>query len=420
MLYKAERAEWGRYLKPKHPKIIKMDDEISRQERLLDIFRQQGRDQLISARDSLRIQVRGLEDQVKEWETKASEASRKINEYEQLKANEERLKSAYEKLLNWLQTVGLTKNLDPENVSVMERASTAQPVKSSLVKRLGVAGFLGLALGLAILWFVDRHDDRITSVAELMEQFDAPVMGHVPSLETGKSQLIELVHSADERHAFVESFRDIRSALLFSNPDGSHPQVLMITSSVPNEGKSAVSANLAVTLALSGSRVLLVDADMRCATVHRYFGVGAEPGLSEILTEQVHYSEAIKQTATPNLSLISSGRAVTNAGELFLHPNTTKLVGELRGQFDIILFDSPPVLATADTPSLAPKTDGVLFVVRAGFTSARLVRNSLALLGQRRVSVLGMILNRADAANPGYHQYKYAKYYKTPKIAARA
>lgn len=411
-MLKAERDDWGRFLKPKHPRIAKMDEEIARQERLAEVFRRQSREALINERDSLKLQVQNLSAQVKEWEEKAQKANRTMAAYEQLKVNADRLKDQYNQLLKMGQNVNTGKNLDQENVSVMENASRAEPIKSTVIKRMILAFLGGLAFGLAIIWFVDRQDDRISALTDLMHQFDLPTMGAIPQIKTGRNG-VELVHAQDKRHSFVESFRDIRSALLFSTPKGVVPRTLLVTSAVPTEGKSSISSNLAVTLALSGSRVLLVDADLRCGTIHRIFGVAAEPGLSEVLSDQVHFSEVIKQTASPNLSLISSGKSSLIAGELFLHTNTQKFLDEVSSQYDFVVIDSAPVLATSDTTSLAPKVDGVLLVVRSGFTSARLCKSAIDLLRQRQVNLLGFILNRADLRSPGYYQYKYSKYYSS-------
>ncbi len=410
-LLKAERAELGRDLQDKHPKMRKLADEISRQEKLLEIFRQQNRDQLENLRQTTRLQIQNLEESIRHADAQAQESGRKMFDYEKLVRNEQTLQARYDQLLKMIQGVGLTKNIDQENVSIMENASAAGRAPSDLVKQLILGLLAGLAGGAGILYMLDRHDDRISSVTEMMQVFDQPVFGHVPALDIGRKKL-ELVHLHDQRHSFVEAFRDIRSALFFTAVKGNRPKTILVSSSIPNEGKSSISANLAVTLAVSGSRVLVIDSDLRCGTLHKLFDQPAEPGLSEILNRKVHYSEVIKPTATPNLSFIPCGKPVANAGELFLSQDTENFFKEIYPQYDYIVIDSAPILATADTASLAPKMDGVLFLLRGAFTSARLARNALDVLQQRQVNVLGLILNRVDTAYPEYYQYKYSKYYR--------
>jgi capsular exopolysaccharide synthesis family protein len=411
-ILKAERADLSQYLQDKHPKMVKLTEEIARMENLLEIYRQQNQESLVSARQSLELQIRNLEDSIKEWEGKAAESSRKMAEHQRLQLNVKRQQELYDRLLNLIQSVGVNKNLDQENVSIMENASAAFPVRSNVLQRLLLAALGGLLAGLGILYFIDRHDDRVSSVTELMGLFEFPVVGHVPAMPEVKGRPnLELIHAHDPRHSYVECFRDIRSALLFASSDSVRPRTILVTSAIPNEGKSTVSANLAVTLALSGARVLLIDADLRCGTLHQLFGLATEPGLSELLLKQAHVQDCIKATGTPNLYVITCGHALVNPGELFLQPGTEAMLRELREQFDYVILDSAPVLATADTCSLAPKVDGVLVIMRGAFTSARLTRQALDFLVQRQIKVLGLILNRVDTSFPEYYQYKYGKYY---------
>ena len=220
----------------------------------------------------------------------------------------------------------------------------------------------------------------------------------------------------DDRHVFVESFRNIRSSILFTFSEAERPKTILITSSVPEEGKTTVTANLAVTLALSGSKVILIDADLRRDSVHKIFKIRPKPGFAEILSKGLDYREAIITTDVPNLHIIPAGDMEGNPGELFLGQNTENFIKEIRNHYDFVLFDSPPVLATDDTTSLAPILDGVLFVVRGSYTSARMSRESLNLLHQRKVNVLGVIFNRAATSiGEYYYYYRYNSYYSRSK-----
>jgi succinoglycan biosynthesis transport protein ExoP len=410
LLLKAEREDLGRYLKPKHPKIIKMDEEIARQERTLEIFKQQTAEQLGGTRNSLRLQIASMDESIKEWETKAAEANRKMAQFDQLKANVTRAQGLHERLLGTTQNVGVSRNLDQENIAIMENATLAAQVKSSALKRMILAALAGLLGAALLLYLIERNDDRINSVSELASLFTIPAVGQVPEIKAGKGRL-DLVHPQDLRHNFVESFRDIRSSLLFASTGAGRPHTVIVTSAIPSEGKSAVSSNLAVTLALSGARVLLVDADLRCGVMHEVFGGQAEPGLHEILLGETSWQEVLRSTATPNLNLISRGNSTQVGGELFLSQNLPNFLQQVRDEFDFVIIDSAPVLAVADTPTLAPKADGVIFVIRSRYTSSRLCRTALDALGQRNVPVIGLVLNRAEEASPTYYNYKYSKYY---------
>ena len=214
------------------------------------------------------------------------------------------------------------------------------------------------------------------------------------------------VETLEKQHfEFLEAFRSIRSSLLFMNNGGTKPKTILISSSVPEEGKSTVALYLAATLARSNSRVLLIDADLRRGTLHEFFGAASGPGLAEILNEELSFAEAVP-TGLENLALLPAGEAKRDPGELVLSPVWPSFLAEAGSQFDYILVDTPPVLAADDAATLAPKVDGVLFVVRGSFTSARMARGALDALRQRHVRVLGLIFNRAVSSPYENHYYR--------------
>jgi len=244
---------------------------------------------------------------------------------------------------------------------------------------------------------------------ELSDYLSEEVVGQIPAITIRKSKgQLGLSVLEKQRFEFLESFRNIRASLLFKNNGGAKPKTIILTSSVPEEGKSTVALYLAATMALGNSRVLLVDADMRRGTLHECFGAAPGPGLAEILNRETTAACAMVRPELDDLALLPSGTAKRNPGELVLSSEWSSFLTEARQQFDYILVDTPPVLATDDAASLAPKVDGVLFVVRGSFTSARMARGALDLLRQRHVRVLGAIFNRA-VASPYEHPY-YQRY----------
>jgi capsular exopolysaccharide synthesis family protein len=259
---------------------------------------------------------------------------------------------------------------------------------------------------------VDRFDDRVSSFADLQDIFDEAVLAQVPreSILNPNGKL-DLIHLQDDRHAFAEAYRNLRSSLLYMGEDGKTPKLLLVTSSIPSEGKSVTVANLGITLAESGARVLLVDGDLRKGTLHEYFGKQAAPGLTEVLASEVDWKAAAQLTHVPNLSVITRGRTSRNPSELFLATLTKNLLVELNSNYDVVLLDSAPVMAADDVATLAPLVDGVIFIVRANFTSARVARAALDLLYQRRVNILGLTLNAVAADSSEYYYYKYKSYY---------
>lgn len=417
-LLKLQRQELGQALRPKHPKMIKLDQEIAQQEKLIEIFREQSRDQLATARQQLQKRIEGVEEAIRGWEAKALDANRRMTEYERLRANVQRAQGLYDKLLDLLQSVDVNKSLGQESLSVLEQASQPMPAKVSLPKKLGIALALGLMAGFGIIYLLERMDDRVTSMTDLVQHFQEEVVGRVPDVKLRRGESLKLLSNGDDRHMLAESYKNIRSSLLYMKTGDVRPKTMVVTSAIPDEGKSTVIANLAQTLAQAGSQVLLIDGDMRRGNLHKVFDVPLEPGISDALMRTTNAEEVIRNVQ-PNLSFMAAGTSCAHPGELFLGSMTDALLKQLGNRFDFILIDSPPVLATDDATSLAPKTDGVLFVVRESFSRAGLVRPALEQLYQRQVKVLGLIVNRSNSSSKDYYCYKYREYYGARQAAAK-
>ena len=245
------------------------------------------------------------------------------------------------------------------------------------------------------------------------------MLGQIPQDNTkSKNKRTAPLEANDTRFAFTEAYRNLRSSLLFMAVEGVRPRTIVVTSAIPGEGKSTVATNLAITMAQSGSRVLLVDADMRKGLAHETFDLLDQPGLSDVLRQEITWAQAIQATSIPNLSLLAHGSHPKNPGELILN-RSEHFLREVYDQFDYVLLDSAPILAADDTACLAPKADGVLFVIRAAYTSARLSHNALDALYQRQVNVLGLVFNSIETSSREYYYFKYPEYYSNDKVAQK-
>lgn len=411
LLTKAEQQDLAQYLRPKHPKMVAMSEEIARRERLLEIFRQQNVEQLEGRKATVALQIEGVEKDIKDWNLKIVDFSRKSAEYQKLKANAQRIQGLYQQLLATVQTLDANKEIGAETVSIMEPATPALLDTHRDKSNLLVAALVCVAASIGLLLFLDRLDDRINSFTELEEFFDDAVLAQIPREKTGR---LKLLQPQDQRHAFVEAYRNLRSSLFYITDPGERPRILLLTSSIPNEGKSMTAANLAITLAGSDSRVLLVDADLRKGVLHNRFGLEAQAGLREVLAGSQDWEALVKPTRYPNLFLLPRGGATPQSGELFIGSAAPAFLEQAAAQYDFVVLDTPPVMAADDVTSLAPRVDAVLFVLRAEHTSARVAHAALDLLAQRRVRILGIILN---AVRPGssdhYSYYKYQDYYSS-------
>ncbi len=404
---KADREEMSKTLRTKHPTMVALDEQITKGEAMLTTYRDLSQEALKSRRSSIKLQVENLEGTIKIWEGKALELARRVADWDKIRSKIDRTKQQYDRLNANLRSMDVYRNLDQDSVSILERASPAVSMRPGLEKMLAIGGLSGLVLGLLILFILDKLDDRIGSFFEFRDKFPETLLGQVPR-ELGKSG-VAMLASNDPRHALLESFRTLRSSIIFLPIEGVRPKTLLITSATPGEGKTTIAANLAITLAFSGAKTLLVDADLRLGRIAKAFQIDSEVGLSDVLRQRIHWREVIVPTSTPNLSVLPRGKTLPHPAEHFLGKVTDQFLQEIYAEFDYILFDTPPVMAADDVLSLAPKIDGTIFVIRFSTSSARRSRTAINLLVQRQANLLGVVCNDVRLAES---EYGYGNYYQ--------
>lgn len=411
-----DRKRLAKYLRPEHPKMVKLDEDIARAKKLVELYRQQNHEQITAARKALQIKIEGVEEFITNWTAKVKNENEQLGRAESLRQEVATQQKMSDRLSALSDNVSVGEHIDTDTLDILSPATPAKRSYSE-AKTMGVQyTFLGLALGLGVVCLLAMRDDRFGSLAEMTETFGDSVVGQVPEIPRGASEKpLALLEYNDERHMYAESYRNLRSALLFLGVDGQRPKTLIITSAVPNEGKSTVVTNLARALALGGSRVLLIDGDLRKGRIHELLKLQSKPGLSDLLRQHGDPEKYIQATDLPDFAFISRGGLTRNPGDLFLNPAFDQLLARLREQYDYVLIDSSPVFAADDTPTMAPKADGTLFIVRSRFSHARIVREALELLFQRQTRVLGLILNRSDSNARSYYYYKYGEYYSDAK-----
>jgi capsular exopolysaccharide synthesis family protein len=211
----------------------------------------------------------------------------------------------------------------------------------------------------------------------------------------------------------IESYRSLRTNIQFANIEKKN-KVFLIASPNPNEGKTTTIANLSYILSIMDIKVLIIDADLRKPHLHKIFNVNREPGLTDILIDKKKPEETIQSTSIKNLYLITAGAAPPNPTELLFSSRTDKLIQDLRESFDYIFLDSPPLLAFADTPTLATKVDGVFAVLRAEKTTFKTAKAMQEILEKNvHAKIVGAILNDINPSLAKYYgDYRYYQYYK--------
>ncbi len=412
-LLKAQRDTLAKDLRPKHPKITKLNDEITQQENLIQLYREDAVEKLETRRKSIGKQMENLQSSISEWEKKALDLSQRLAQFNRIKDKVDRQKTLYDRLTNSLKDVNVSQVVDGgDQVAIMESATAPVSVRPGMIKSLLIGLGFGAFVGLLILGLLDRIDDRMASFSEFQHQFNESILGQIPK-EKNKGK-VSLLQPDDARHIFAESYRNVRSSIFFMPYEGPRPKTLLITSAVPNEGKSTISANLAITMALSGAKTLLIDGDLRRGALREAFEIHSKIGFSEVLKQEANWREVVVPTSLASLFVLPRGSIISQPSEHLLRESTDAFLKDVYNHYDYIIIDSSPVLAADDTTSLAPKIDATLFVVRLSYTSARLTKKALELLYNRQVNVPGVILNYVDTSLPEYYYYQYAEYYSTP------
>ena len=406
----AELRERSLVWKPAHPRLQQLEREASDLRLTIDVLKAQAAKNLDGVLRRLNAEILTKDTAIVELEAKARDFSKILAKYTTLKQEVERNEISYNQTRASLDKIR-TGPAAQEILAIRQQASPAFVEEKKLVRHLLTGLIGGFLLGIAILFLLDRSDDRLASSSEMIEQFNEAIVGQIPDVASSRTNSgLPLLQDEDERFMFAEAFRSLRSSLIFM-PNQTELKTLIVTSAIPNEGKSTITSNLAITMSNAGARVLLVDADLRRGDIAALFDIDGRQGLSNVLRSEVNWKTCIQKGRKDNLHIIPRGPTTNQSGELLLLPIVPKLLEEWKAAYDLVIFNTAPILATDDTPTLAPNFDGTLMVIRASFTSARLTRNALNALYQRQVNVLGLILNCVDTEVPGYYYYQYPKYY---------
>lgn len=305
------------------------------------------------------------------------------------------------------------------NIAVVDRAEVpGSPTSPSLITNVLIALLLGLGLALIIVIGLEQIDEGLREPSDVRRLLELPLLGAV--LDQGDGEPLELL--ADPKSNISEAYLSVRTNLAFSTDHGV-PKSLVVTSTSPGEGKSTSSFSLALVLARTGKRTLLVDADMRSPSVHGFAGIENGAGLSNLLSGEDDWQHMVsKSTVTERLEFLPAGRTPPSAAELLSSDRMKTLVQELGQHYDHIVIDAPPLLGLADVPLLTRAVEGCIFTVASGQVPVRGLRTSLGRLQQAHARIFGVILTKLSTRNSlsgyGYgYGYGYGAETETPAKA---
>ncbi len=285
-------------------------------------------------------------------------------------------------------------------VVIEEARLPTAPVFPNVRRNILFAIVFGLGLGIAGVILAEYADTTVREVSEIEKQLSMPAIGVVPLYRGG------LISDDMKEKSILETFKRIRTNLKFLTVDGGSPKTVLITSTLEDEGKTLLTANLGVVLAGGGKRVLIVDGDMRKSTIHRLFGMNSKPGLTDLLIGDVGLDEVVRETSVENLFILPAGSVSPSPPELLDSDRMKKIVGEIKLSYDNILIDSAPVLFCTDSLILASMTDGVILVVQMRGPRRERIISAIGSLRDVEANILACILNKA-AKSDYYGSYHY-------------
>jgi capsular exopolysaccharide synthesis family protein len=344
---------------------------------------------------------------------------RKSGDYKILQRDYDANQELFKSLLEQQKNLTVVANSRANNVRLMDRAEVpGAPISPNPRRDWLTAILAGLTIALGLAFGIEYLDDTVKTPEDVTRRLKLPLLGLVPGVRGSRVPVL----TETVPHDFGESFRSLRTSLVFtSGSEGT--RVIAVTSSQPLEGKTTTAANLALALALGGSRVLLIDADMRRPGLHKTIGVANHVGLSHLLVGQSRVREVIQRTAEPNLYVISAGRTPPNPSELLASERMNVFVANLtHGPFDWVVIDTPPVLAVTDAVIIAQKVGSVVFVIGSEMTRRVHAERALETLQNGRARGIGVVLNRVDFDRNKYYYsryygYQYKSYYGQNHVA---
>jgi capsular exopolysaccharide synthesis family protein len=414
---------------PNFPKVLR----IAAQQKEVDDNLTRARKTLIESVqqefNTARSHVELLQETLDKQRAEANDQAEKLIQYHILQHDAESDRLLYDGLLQKLKEATITVGLRSTNIRVVDPAlAPGGPSRPQKARNILLAFLIGLVGGVGLALFREYLDNTVKSPDDIEALTGLPSLAVVPAMpglnahqgrlsrkagEGSSPGRIELLSYAQPKSQISEAFRALRTSLLLSQAEHP-PQVILVTSALPREGKTTAAVNLAVTLAQLGDRTLLMDSDLRKPGIRRALNLtlGKDVGLSSYLAGVSSLDEATIQHPTiTNLSALTTGPVPPSPADLLSSHRMREAIAELRRRFKFIVIDSPPVMAATDAVILSALTDGVLLVVRSGETPKEAFTRTRDLLAAVKCRLLGVVLNAVDSSAPDYYySYRYYPY----------
>jgi polysaccharide biosynthesis transport protein len=408
-----------------YPKTVELKNQLDQVRASMAIEQGRIRDKIKNQYLAAVQREKLLQDAFEHQKQDANELNQSAIEFTSLKRDAESNRELYLSMLQRLKEAGVTAGLRSSNIRVVDVARVpTSPFKPDVNRNLMMGLLAGLAAAIGLALVMERIDSTVRNLEEITAVSALPALGTIPLSADGGRRRGFLLHGsnasrqlssclvtcADPRSQAAESYRALRTSILLSS-SSAPPKVLLVTSALQEEGKTTISANAAIVLAQKGSRVLLIDADLRRPGLGQMLELHPSSGLSTLLSgvdKHAHFLTPISDV--PTLSVLPAGPIPPNPAELLSSDTMKAWLARWRNEFDYIVIDSPPCLSVTDAVALSVDADKVIFVARAGQTTKAALRRASELLSNVNANVMGVVLNCLDSSSDDYYTYYNPKY----------
>jgi len=396
--------------KDKHPSVIQARSKIEETRRAADRAAQQVAEILRSEARLAKASEQNLAANVEGWEKQQMEWNKAKMQYDVLVRKAESSKALFNTVLAKMKEIELVQKDKANNIRVVDYAyPPTMPFKPRVLITLFLGAFGGLGIAIGLAFFVNYLDDSIKSQDDVETYLRLPFLGYVPNIKTNSVVERDLQAHLHPQSNAAESFRTVRAAIALG-AKADKMRVFTVTSTIPSEGKSLVASNLAVVMAQTGLRTILIDADLRRPSLHKAFQLHSPVGLAAYLTEKAgSVDELIHTTEAPNLDVICCGAAPSQPSELLGSRRMMQFMQEVSKRYDRVVLDCPPVSAVADPLILSAVADGVIFVTKFNKIRREHARKTVQRIQDAGIHICGVVLNDIDFE--GRDSYYYSYYY---------
>ncbi|MBZ5647578.1 MAG: polysaccharide biosynthesis tyrosine autokinase [Acidobacteriia bacterium] len=427
---KTQLAQLMTQFGPSYPKVREVSNQLAQvqvsiQQENTKIGSRLQRDYQTAVRREQLLQV-ALDRQKQE----ANKLNERAIQYNLLKRDVDTNRQLYEGLLQKLKEAGVAAGLKSGNIRIVDRAEVPRsPSKPDIPRNIALALMLGLTGGIGLAYLLEALDNTIRTPEQVAQVAALPSLGIIPmslrlapkagngrpnlalAAAAGRGDGIELVSHSRPKSEIAEAYRALRTSILLSSL-GAPPKVILVTSALPQEGKTTTSINTAIVLAQKGARVLLVDADLRRPGIHQKMGLKPRAGLSTLLAGSDTFENlVIPSPQLPNLFVLPAGPPPPHPAELLGSELMKNYLMQWREKFEHIIIDTPPALSVTDAVLLSVDVDSVILVIRSGQTTKEALRRARDILTQVNARIMGVVVNAVDLQSPDLHYYYYGTKY---------